>query len=267
MGPASNVSSNPFHKPCPIESESAEKLEAQKADYEAKLADMSKVSQANLENTIKDYEAKLVEKEKLQEIEIERVRDFIMHDCVEIKKKSEIKLNDLAENYEAKIAHLENESQSKLEKHCDWLLKEIKGEKNYEIQIDTIKKEHALESEAAQEDYEADLDRLNQSSAILQRAFADQSLELAALKETKTKEADFLSKSAQPDAEAKDAGLLADKKPDTNDKKPEIDALKGTIDALKDTVSIQMVAAEDLRETVKDLRERNAKLEAELQKK
>ncbi|KAI4642645.1 uncharacterized protein J4E78_010118 [Alternaria triticimaculans] len=334
MDPASNVSSNPFHKPRPIESESAEKLEAQKADYEARIADMSKVYQANLENTIKDYEAKLSEKEKLQEIEIERVRDFIGHDVVDIKKKSETKLNHLAENYEAKIAHLESESQSKLEntikhyetklydqrkseltlkgiqtdyktniaemeeynaklchsisehktresdmkkqyetklndekKHCDWLLKEIKGEKNYEIQIDTIKKEHALESEAAQEDYEADLDRLNQSSAILQRAFADQSLELAALKETKTKEADFLSKSAQPDAEAKDAGLLADKKPDTNDKKPEIDALKGTIDALKDTVSIQMVAAEDLRETVKDLRERNAKLEAELQKK
>jgi len=147
-------------------------------------------------------------------------------------------------------------------------------QKNYEIQIETIKKEHALEFEAAQEDYEADLGRHNQSSAILQGAFADQSLELAALKETKTKEAAFLSKSAQPDAEAKDAGPLADKKPDINDKKPdvsdkkpEIDALKGTIDALKDTVGIQMVAAEDLRKTVKDLRERNAKLEAELQKK
>ena len=279
MGPASNMSSNPFHKPRPIESESADKLEAQKADYEARIADMSKVFQANLENTIKDYEAKLVEKEKLQEIEIERVRDFISHDVVEMKKKSETKLNDLAENYEAKIAHLENESKSKLEntikryeielreeeKHGDWLLQEMR--KGHETEIAEIKEKHALEFEAAQEDYEADLGRHNQSSAILQRAFADHCLELAELKETKTKEADFLSKSAQSDAEAKDAGLLADKNVDVNDKKPEIDALKGTIDALKDNVGIQMVAAEDLREIVKDLRERNAKLEAELQKK
>ncbi|KAI4641251.1 hypothetical protein J4E93_008130 [Alternaria ventricosa] len=258
MGPASNVSSNPFHKPRPIDSEAAEKLEAQKADYEAKLADMRKV-----------------EKEKLQEIEIERVRDFIKHDCVEIKKKSEIKLNDLAENYEAKIAHLESESQSKLEKtikhyevllreeekHGDWLLQEMR--KGHETEIAEIKEKHALELKAAQEDYDADLGRLNQSSAILQRAFADQSAELAELKETKTKEADLPSKSAQPDVEAKDAGLLPDKKTDVSDKKPEIDALKGTIDALKDTVGIQMVAAEDLRETIKDLRERVAKLEAE----
>ena len=279
MGPASNMSSNPFHKPRPIESESADKLEAQKADYEARIADMSKVFQANLENTIKDYEAKLVEKEKLQEIEIERVRDFISHDVDEMEKKSETKLNGLAENYEAKIAHLENESKSKLEntvkhyeaelkeeeEHADWLLKEMR--EGHETVITEIKKEHALEFEAAQEDYEADLGRLNQTSAILQRAFADQSLELAALKETKTKEADFLSKFAQPDAEAEDAGPLADKKLDTIDKNPEIDALKGTIEALKDTVGVHMVAAEDLHETVKDLRERNAKLEAELQKK
>ncbi|KAI4658657.1 uncharacterized protein J4E79_006415 [Alternaria viburni] len=280
MGPASNVSSNPFHKPRPIESESAEKLEAQKADYEARIADMSKVSQANLENTIKDYEAKLSEKEKLQEIEIERVRDFIKHDCVEIKKKSEIKLNDLAENYEAKIAYMEAESQSKLEKtirkyeaelieeekHGDWLLQEMR--KGHETEIAEIKEKHALESEAATEDYEADLGRLNQSSAILQRAFADQSLELAELKEMKTKKPEV--------AEGKDTKVLTDEKANVDDKhvdvndktanadkKPEIDALKGTIDALKDTVGIQMVAADDLRETVKDLRERVAKLEAE----
>lgn len=74
--------------------------------------------------------------------------------------------------------------------------------------------------------------------------------------------------------EGKDTSLLTDKKTDVNDenpdsidKNPEIDALKGTINALKDTVGIQMVAAEDLRETIKDLRECNAKLEAELQKK
>ncbi|KAI4611615.1 uncharacterized protein J4E87_010465 [Alternaria ethzedia] len=279
MGPASNVSSNPFHKPRPIDSEAAEKLEAQKADYEARIADMSKVYQANFENTIKDYEAKLSEKEKLQEIEIEHVRDFINHDVVEIKKKSETKLHDLAENYEAKIAHLENESKSKLEKtikhyevlvrqeekHGDWLLKEVR--EGYETTIAEMKKEHALESEAAKKDHEFNLGRLNQDHAIPERAFQEKTWSLAALQKTATKEADFLSKSAQPDAEATCADVLADKKADTNDKKPEIDALKGTIDALKDTVGIQMVAAEDLRETVKDLRERNAKLEAELQKK
>jgi len=157
MDSASNGSSNPFHKPRPIDSESAEKLEAQKANYEAKLADMREVSQANLENTIKDYEAKLSEKEKLQEIEIERVRDFIMGDTGEIKKKSETKLHDLAENYEAKIAHLENESKSKLEETI----------KHYETKLCDQRKSAGLTLKGIQTDYKTNIAEMEEYNAKL----------------------------------------------------------------------------------------------------